>query len=147
MRVEPVIAVPAADGVGPTRLRLLTARSAKLPVVIVVEAADGTPGYHVFDVASLQSALTNQLSATQMAQALDLAERASASPIARADVAAAGVGLPVVENGRLIGVTADDVPEHPEPTEQDMNRGASSAGSPVSGSKRSLWQRLSGSKS
>ena len=115
-------------------------------MVVVVQAADGTPSYHVFDVASLQAAVTNQLSATQMAQALNLAEREAVLPVGRADVAAAAAGSPVLENGRLIGVTADDVPERPEPTEQDMNRAVSSGAPAESEPKRSLWQRLSGSK-
>lgn len=48
MRVEPVIAVTATDSVGPTRLRLLTAGSAKLPVVVMADLR-GAPAYHVFD--------------------------------------------------------------------------------------------------
>ena len=66
----PVIAVNATDTVGPTRLRLLTAGSVKLPVV-VVDQVDGAPAYYVFDVATLQAAMTNQLSPTPLAAALD----------------------------------------------------------------------------
>lgn len=142
MRVEPVIAVIATDSVGPTRLRLLTAGSAKLPVVVVADLR-GAPAYHVFDVAQLQTALTGQLSATRMDEALGL-DGAGAAAVTRAEVSAASVGLPVVENGRLIGVTADDVPEHPEPTEQDMTRGGTAKQDTEQGSKRGLWKRLTG---
>ena len=69
MRVESVITVPATDAVGPTRLKLLTARTGKLPVVIVVDGASG-PEYHVLALPDLQIALTNQLSATALGQAL-----------------------------------------------------------------------------
>jgi hypothetical protein len=41
VHVESVIAVPASDTVGPNRLKLLTARTDKLPVVVI---ADGTAG-------------------------------------------------------------------------------------------------------
>jgi hypothetical protein len=51
----------------------------------------------------------------------------------------------VVENGRLVGVIAEDKPEHPEPTEADMSRG--DAGDPADPNrKRGLWQRLSRSE-
>lgn len=69
----------------------------------------------------------------------------------RAEVAAAGVNTPVVENGRLIGVVLDDKMEVPEPTEQDLERGApstrgASAEADVEpGRKRGLWGRLTGS--
>lgn len=151
MRVETVIAVPASDTVGPTRLKLLTARSGKLPVVVI---ADGTAGpeYHVLAMADLQAALTNQLSATPLHEALDLSSSAPREPVAKADIAAATVGTPVVEQGRLIGVVQDDKIEAPEPTEQDLERGAPSArgraadrsaGEPAR--KRGLWSRLTGS--
>ena len=74
MRIEKVIAINAADGVGPTRLVLLTAGSSKLPVVVMAQA-DGPPAYYVFDVAGLQAALTNQLSATLVREALQLSAR------------------------------------------------------------------------
>lgn len=147
MRVEPVIAISATDFVGPSRLRLLTAGSAKLPVVVVADLA-GVPAYHVFDVAGLQTALGGRLSATRMDEALGL-DGAGSAPVARAEVSAAAPGRPVVENGRLIGVTADDVPEHPEPAEQDMTRGGTSGqdsepGQPREKKTRGLWQRLTG---
>lgn len=141
MRVEPVIAVPATDGVGPTKLQLLTAASAKLPVVVVAGAADA-PAYHVYSVASLRAALADQLSATRLADALDLTGQESRPPVSRSEVAATPAGVPVVESGRLIGVTAEDVPDYPEPSEQDMTRGGN-AQQQEPGRKRGLWQRLS----
>jgi hypothetical protein len=150
VRVESVIAVPASDTVGPTRLRLLTARTGKLPVVVVVDGASG-PEYHVLTMTELQSALTNQLSATPLGEVLDLAERTARSPVGRADVAAAAVGTPVVENGRLVGVVLDDKIELPEPTEQDLQRGAPSTRGPAAEPdgdaprKRGLWSKLTGS--
>ena len=71
--------------------------------------------------------------------------------MARADVSAAEAGTPVVDDGRLIGVVLDDKVEVPEPTEQDLQRGAPStrggrrpAGAEA-GRKRGLWSRLTGS--
>lgn len=150
MRVESVIAVSASDTVGPTRLKLLTARTGKLPVVVIADGAAG-PEYHVLALADLQAALTNQLSATPLSTALDLAASPPQAPVAKADVAAAAVGSPVVERGRLIGVVLDDKIEAPEPTEQDLQRGApSTRGQPSSTAgdaprKRGLWSRLTGS--
>jgi hypothetical protein len=150
VRVESVIAVPASDTVGPTRLRLLTARTGKLPVVVVVDGDSG-PDYHVLTMAELQAALTNQLSATQLGEVLDLAGRSAKSPVGKADIAAAEVGTPVVENGRLIGVVLYDKIELPEPTEQDLERGAPSTRGPAADTsgdaprKRGLWSKLTGS--
>ena len=116
----------------------------KLPVVIVAQADDG-PSYFVMDVATLQSALTNQLSATSIADTLDLDAREPRPPVSKLDAKSAPAGSPVVENGRLVGVIAEDKPEHPEPTEADMSRGgADDQGE--SGRKRGLWQRLSRSE-
>lgn len=143
MRIEPVISLSANDSVGPSRLRLLTAGSSKLPVV-VVGGPQEAPAYHVFDVAQLQAALSGQLSATGMAAAL-LLDGPGVTAVSRAGVSGATPGLPVVENGRLIGVTAEDVPDHPEPTEQDMTRGEATNRTKESGPKRGLWQRLTGS--
>lgn len=155
MRVEAVIAVPSSDTVGPTRLKLLTARTGKVPVVVVVDGEAG-PEYHVLTMPALQAALTNQPSATALHEALDLTAGAARTPVARADIAAAAVGTPVVENGRLIGVVLDDKIEAAEPTEQDLDRGAPStrgkaANGPASntsaetGRKRGLWSRITGS--
>lgn len=153
MRVESVIAVPASDTVGPTRLRLLTARTGKLPVVIVAGGVSA-PEYHVLTMTELQTAMTNQLSATPLAEVLDLAGRPPTAPVGRSEVAAAAVGTPVVDNGRLIGVVLDDKVELPEPTEQDLERGApSTRGSSAEAAskagesprKRGLWGRLTGS--
>lgn len=150
MRVESVITVPASDRVGPTRLKLLTARTGKLPVVVVAEGAAG-PEYHVLTLNELQAALTNQLSATPLSEALDLAAGSPRTPASKADLATAAVGTPVVENGRLIGVALEDKVELPEATEQDFQRGApSTQGQPAqpaadSGPKRGLWARLTGS--
>jgi len=139
-----VISVAATDSVGPTRLRLLTAGSVKLPVVVVAPA-DGGLSYYVMDVATLQAALTNQLSATSITDILDLAANEPRSAVARSEASTAAAGTPVVENGRLVGVIADDVPERPEPTEADLSRGGSDdAAEP--GRKRGLWQRLSRSE-
>lgn len=150
MRVESVIAVPASDLVGPTRLRLLTARTGKLPVVIVADGPSG-PEYHVLTMTELQTAMTNQLSATPLAEVLDLATRRPAAAVGRSEVAAAAVGTPVVDNGRLVGVVLDDKVELPEPTEQDLERGAPSTRGPSAEPgadaprKRGLWGRLTSS--
>ncbi len=144
MRVESVIAVPATDTVGPTRLALLTARTGKLPVVVVVQAQAG-PEYHVLAMADLQAAMTNQLSATPLHEALDLSSSTPRPPVSRAQVAAADAGTPVVDNGRLVGVVLDDKVEVPEPTEQDLEKGAPSTrgGAEEPERKRGLWSRLS----
>jgi hypothetical protein len=137
----PVIAVYATDTVGPTRLRLLTAGSSKLPVVIV-GAVDGAPAYYVFDVATLQAAMTNQLSPTPLTEALDAGALVARTPVTKAEERIAEAGSPVVENGRLIGVIAEDEPERNEPGEEDMSRGTPS-GRAESAPKRGLWKRLS----
>ena len=142
MRIESVIAVNATDSVGPTRLRLLTAGSSKLPVVIVAEVA-ADPAYFVMDVATLQTALTNQLSATLITDTLDLGSREARAPVSKLDAKAAPAGSPVVENGRLIGVIAEDPPERKEPTEADLSRGSDDGASSDAGGKRGLWKRLS----
>jgi hypothetical protein len=103
------------------------------------------------DVASLQSALTNQLSAMSITETLDLAAREPRPAVSMLDASEAAAGSPVVENGRLVGVIAEDLPERPEPTEVDLSRGAAddrrgSDDSPDSGRKRGLWQRLSRSQ-
>ena len=85
--------VKAADTVGPVRLQWLTARSAKLPVVVLGEA-DGPPAYHVFDVSSLQAELADQLSATHLDEALRLRERAARKPVAPGEAATAETGAP-----------------------------------------------------
>jgi hypothetical protein len=144
VRIESVITVAATDSVGPTRLRLLTAASVKLPVVVVAQA-DGGPSYYVMDVATLQSALTNQLSATSITETLDLEVREPRSAVSTLEAKSAAAGSPVVENGRLVGVIAEDKPEHPEPTEADMSRGDSGDSAEPS-HKRGLWQRLSRSQ-
>lgn len=151
MRVESVIAVSASDTVGPTRLKLLTARTGKLPVVVVVDATAG-PEYHVLAMSELQAAMTNQLSATPLHEALDLSSSTPRVPVARAGVPAAEAGTPVVDDGRLIGVVLDDKVEVPEPTEQDLQRGAPSTRGRAddqpaaeAGRKRGLWGRLTGS--
>jgi hypothetical protein len=144
VRIEPVISVAATDSVGPTRLRLLTAGSVKLPVVIVAQA-DSSPAYYVMDVATLQGALTNQLSATSITETLDLGAREPRPAVSMLDAKSASAGSPVVENGRLVGVIAEDKPEHPEPTEADMSRGDARDSADPS-RKRGLWQRLSRSE-
>jgi hypothetical protein len=144
VRIEPVISVAATDSVGPTRLRLLTAGSVKLPVVVVAQA-DGGQAYYVMDVATLQGALTNQLSATPITDTLDLGTREPRPAVSTLAAKSAAAGSPVVENGRLVGVIAEDKPERPEPTEADMSRG--DAGEPADPNrKRGLWQRLSRSE-
>lgn len=141
MRTLPVIAVNAADTVGPTRLRLLTAGSAKLPVV-VVDQIDGAPAYYLSDVATMQAAMANQLSAITLTEALDTEALGARTPVTKAEERTATAGSPVVENGRLLGVIAEDEPARKEPGEEDMNRGGPT-GSAESGPKRSFWQRLS----
>jgi len=135
-----VIAVNAAEAVGPTRLRMLTAGSAKLPVVVVGEL-DGEPAYYVFDVASLQTALTNQLSAISLADTLDLGARSPQAAVSQREALTADAGSPVVENGRLIGVIAADVPERPEPGEEDLARGDAAGSEAKSGRKRHFWRK------
>ena len=54
-----------------------------------------------------------------------------------------------IDNGRLIGVTASDKPERPEPTEQDLakanaNFAAAAPEDEPGGRKRGLWQRIKG---
>jgi len=61
------------------------------------------------------------------------------------DAKSAAAGSPVVENGRLVGVIAEDIPERPEPTEADMSRG-DAGDSKDSAGKRGLWRRLSRSE-
>ena len=154
--------VKAADTVGPVRLQLLTARSAKLPVVVLGES-EGPPAYHVFDVSSLQAELADQLSATHLDEALRLSERTAREPVTPGGVATAEAGTPIVDNGRLTGVVAPDVVQLAELTEQDFARAAAgksksaekselaekstTAEKPVKAErdkgKRSLWQRLS----
>lgn len=141
MRIEAVIAVQASDTVGPTRLRLLTASSAKLPVVVVAQS-DGANSYYVFDVAALQATMGGSLSATPMAEALDLQSLTAREPVAKVDARAGEVGSPVLDNGRLIGVIADDAPEQKEFTEADMARGDSTSNGD-SGRKRGLFRRRS----
>jgi hypothetical protein len=136
--------VKAADTVGPVRLQLLTARSAKLPVVVLGEA-DGPPAYHVFDVSSLQAELADQLSATHLDEALRWSERAARKPVAPGEAATAETGTPIVDNGRLIGVVAADVVELTELTEDDFARATAEKSKKAEGGegKRSLWQRFS----
>lgn len=136
-----MIAVAATETVGPTRLRLLTSSSARLPVVVTT-AGDGGPSYYVFDLASLQSAMSTHLSATPLSEALDLAAAPAREPVAKSAAPASPAGSPVVENGRLIGVVADDLPETKEFTEADMARGGPSDDGGDSSGKRGLWKRL-----
>jgi hypothetical protein len=136
-----VIVVNATDTVGPTRLRLLTAGSSKLPVVVIAEV-DGAPAYYVFDVATLQAAMVNQLSPTPLTEALDTGAMVARAAVSKAAERTAEAGSPVVDNGRLIGVIAVDEPERKEPGEEDMARGAPSTNG-ESSPKRGLWQRLS----
>ena len=142
--------VKSADTVGPVRLRLLTARSAKLPVIVLGET-EGPPSYHVFDVASLQAELADQLSATHLDEALRLSVRTAREPVTPGAAATADAGTPIVDNGRLIGVVAADVVELAELTEEDFARAAveksktaeKSAIAESDKGKRSLWQRFS----
>lgn len=150
VRSESPIVVKAADTVGPVRLQLLTARSAKLPVVVLGEA-EGQPAYHVFDVSSLQAELADQLSATHLDQALRLSDRTAREPVTPGDAATAEAGTPIVDNGRLIGVVAADVVELAELTEDDFARVVAEKSKTAEKSKkaesdqgkRGLWQRLS----
>ena len=136
--------VKAADTVGPVRLQLLTARSAKLPVIVLGEG-EGPPSYHVFDVASLQAELADQLSATHLDEALRLSERTAREPVTPGAAATADAGTPIVDNGRLMGVVAADVVELAELTEEDFARAAAEKSKTAESDKgkRSLWQRLS----
>ncbi len=143
MRIEPVIAIRAQDAVGPTRLHLLTASSAKLPAVVIADSGSG-PDYYVLDVASLQSAFSGALSATPVSEVLDLASREPARAVVKSDAASASPGTPVEDNGRLVGVIAVDPPERKEPSEADLERGQP-AGSDGGTPKKGLWKRLTGS--
>jgi hypothetical protein len=142
VRIQPVIVVPAADAVGPTKVSLLTAGSSKLPVV-VVDRTGSEPRYFVFTVASLQAVLADQVSATRLAEALGLDTREPSAVLDKGAAPTGVAGTAVVDNGRLIGVLATDEPEHKEPSEQDMARGATALEDADSGRKRGLWQRLS----
>lgn len=149
MRTEPVVAVGADETVGPLRLRLLTAASTRMN--LVVTTGDPTaPDYHVFVLAEVQPLLARELSGTPLRQALDLAGRPPRAPVTRVGAGPDDVGAPVVENGRLIGVLAPDRPEEPEFTEADLNRvpgGADptgAAGDPAGGRRRRWFGRRSG---
>ncbi len=147
MRIESVISIRAEASVGPTRLDLLTASSAKRPAVVVATTSKG-PDYYVFDVASLQSELSGALSATPVSDVLNLAEREPVPAVVKSDAASAPPGTPVEDNGRLIGVIALDVPDRPEPTEADMDRSSASsadAGAEGQPRKKGLWKRMTGS--
>lgn len=139
MRTERAIVLQATDTVGPTRLQLLTAASTKLPVVVVDQSVEPA-GYYVYDVAAVQAAVTNVLSATRLAEALVLDGQSQRDPVSMAGVSAAAPGTPVVDNGRLLGVTAADKPEYPEPTEADMAR-SDSGDSSAGGRKRGFFRR------
>jgi hypothetical protein len=152
VRTESAIVVQATENVGPTRLRLQTAASAKLPVV-VRELRDDVAEYHVFTVASLQAALIDRAAAHALVDALGLADRTPAPPVSAGDAAGAPVGTPVVDNGRVVGVRAPDAVELSEITEAEMMAAGSQARSETrSGEaasddgraerKRGLWQRI-----
>jgi len=117
----------------------MTAASNKLPVVVVDQSA-GTAAYYVFDVAAVQASLHNVLSATPLSEALEVGTQAPREPLALAGVQSAAAGLPVVDNGRLLGVTAADKPDYPEPTEADLARAGTSESS-EGGRKRGFWRR------
>jgi hypothetical protein len=139
VRIESVIAIRAQDAVGPTRLELLIAGSVKLPAVVIVGSAPEC-AYHVYDVGSLQAALVGALSATTVADVLDLAAREPRQAVPKSAATTAAPGTPVEDNGRLIGVIATEPPERSEPSEADMERGAAESASP----KKGLWKRLTG---
>lgn len=139
MRIESVIAVNATDTVGPTRLRVLTASSSRQPVVVVADTGNAV-AYHVFDVDTVRSAMGAQLSATKLDEALGLGDQTAREPVSKAAHLEAAAGSPVVENGRLIGVVADELPEQKEFTEADMARGGQTPST-----KRGIWKRLTGS--
>ena len=140
MRIETVIAIRAQDAVGPTRLELLTAGSAKKPAVVIVGDAPHC-AYHVFDVASLQAAFVGALSGTAVAEVLDLSARQPRQAVPKSAAATAAPGTPVEDNGRLVGVIAPEPPERSEPTEADLERGPADSAPP----KKGLWKRLTGS--
>jgi hypothetical protein len=140
VRIESAILVKASETVGPTRLRMLTAGSAKLPVVVLA-GLDGQPAYFVFDVAALQAELSDKLSATPISEVLDAG--AARAAVTHTDATDSDIGAPVIENGRLLGVVAADIPERPEPGEEDLARGASTSSEPAGSHKRGLWSRLS----
>ncbi len=127
MHTEPAIVIQASDNVGPTRLRVQTASSAKLPVV-VREDRDGAAEYHVFTVSSLQAALTDHLSTDGLVAALGLADRTPIPPVSLREAMGAPLGTPVVENGRVLGVRATDAVELAELTEADVLAAGASSG-------------------
>ena len=116
---------------------------------MIVAGAGANPTYYVLDVATLQTALTNMLSATPITDVLDLDSREARTPVSKLDAKAAPAGSPVVENGRLIGVIAEDLPEREEPTEADMSRGSTKDADSAdgadgdSGGRRGFWKRRS----
>lgn len=120
MRIEPVIAISGSDTIGPTRIRLHTASSGKLPVVITTRVEDAAAYYVYDDIAALQSALANQSSTATIEDALppDAPRRRWAS-VASTDITGAEPGTLVNEGGRLIGITAAEIQKTDKPTEPD----------------------------
>lgn len=150
VRIEPVIAVGADETVGPVRLRLLTAASSRMSLVVTV-GEPATGDHHVFVLAEVQPLLGRELSATPLRQALNLAGRPPRPAVTRSTAGPDDIGAPVVENGRVLGVVGGDRPEEPEYTEADMNRipggGPGSAGDgdePPGGRRRRWFGRRSG---
>lgn len=143
VRTEPVVAVGADETVGPLRLRLLTAASTRMSLV-VTSGDPAAPEYHVFVLSEVQPLLARELSGTPLRQALDLAARPPRPPVTRATAGPDDVGAPVVDQGRLIGVVAADRPEEREFTEADLNRvpggsDAAAGDSPEAGGRRRRW--------
>jgi hypothetical protein len=119
VRIEPVIAINGSDTVGPTRIRLHTASSGKLPAVIATTSGDVTT-YAIFEsVAALHSVLADQSAMATIHDAIlhDAPQRHVA--IASTDIAEAGLGIPVVAGGRFVGITAADIPEQESTGPQD----------------------------
>ena len=105
MRIEPVIAVNALDTIGPTRIRVHTASSAKLPVVITTQGRRcrrllrlrhrGAPNrsHQPTSTATIEDALRG-----------DAPRRWAAAT--GTQITGTEPGTPAVDNGRLIGIVA-----------------------------------------
>ncbi|GAA2017314.1 hypothetical protein JL107_13995 [Nakamurella flavida] len=120
MRTENALEARATDTIGPLRIRLLAAASAKQAVVVLGGDADA-PAFHVFTVADVMGALAGLTGGTSLTEALDLSGRPPVAAVSLRTATDADVGRPVVENGRLLGVVAGEV-LRAESTEDEMGR-------------------------
>jgi hypothetical protein len=120
MRTEKALETRATDTIGPLRIRLLGAASAKQPVV-VIDDGEAQPVFHVLTVAEVMASLAGRTGETTLSAALDLAGRPGVGPVSLRTATDGDVGRPVVENGRLLGVVAGEI-LRAESTEEEMGR-------------------------